>query len=374
MAPLTRRAGLGLVVCAAVWAAVAIAVGVHKGGDFPPEMAQSDRLLLGSPLYDRNPPLGVWWPPFTAAAFVPFALVARWSYPLALTLWATLGAGCVIWSVHAAARRWGWTPALLGFVAVAAPIQNSFEHLQITTVLLALVVAAAIDLEASRDTRAGVWLGTATAAKAFPALLLVYLAYRRHWRAFLVGGVVTGALTLGAMLPYGPRGAVAAVWDWLQLNMRATGVGGLHMQKLARLGYGLGAPLGIIIMAELALVAAVTIVLHRRREPADPWSDIGMVTIVAVLISPVGWYYYFGLLFPAWVAVLRPLGRVPWSRTRYAVLGIAALLLSGLPTRFALPAPLAFLLSHGDTKGSLLLLGALALQRFASPNPDSDRS
>jgi len=369
VAPLTRRAAWGLAVVAVVWAAVAIAVGVHKGGDFPPELAQSDRLLRGLPLYDRNPPLGVWWPPFTAGAFVPFALVARWSYALALTLWASLGAACVIWSVVAAGRRWGWTPALLGFVAVAAPIQNSFEHLQITTVLLALIVAAAVELDANRVLRAGVWLGVATAAKAFPALLLIYLAVRRHWRACLVGGAVAAALTVGAMLGYGPVGAVTAVWNWVQLNSSATGVGGLHMQKLAKMGYAWGLPFGVIVAAEVALVVATAAVLYRRRATIDPLLEIGLVTIVAVLLSPIGWYYYFGLLFPAWVAALR----APGSRTYSVVLGLAALLLSGIVTRFRLPAPLEFLMSHSDTKAGLLLFGALALQRPTPSHPSFER-
>lgn len=358
MAALSRRASWGLAAVAVLWAVVAILVGVHKRGDFPPELAQADRLLSGFPLYDHNPPLGVWWPPFTAAAFVPLALVARWSYPLALTLWATLGAACVIWSVATAGRRWGWMPALVGFVAVAAPIQNSFEHLQITTVLLALVVAAIVALEDGRDTGAGVWLGLATAAKAFPALLLLYAAVRRHWRVLVVGGAVAALVTVGAMLPYGPVGAVRAVWDWVTLNRQATGVGGLHMQKLARMGYGWGAPPGIIIAMQVALVAVLGLVLWRRRPPFDPLSEIAMVTIVAVLLSPIGWYYYFGLLFPAWVAALR----VPGSGMRYAVLGLTALLLSGWLGRIHSPEALTFLVSDGDTKAGLLLLGVLALQ------------
>jgi len=364
---LTPRARWTLVALALAWAALVIPVGTHKGGDFTPELAQSDRLLHRLPLYDANPPHGVWWPPFTALFLVPFALAARWaSLTLAKALWATLSAACVIWSVERAGRTWGWVPALIGFAAVAAPIENSFQHLQLTTILLALVVAAALDSRGGRERRAGAWIGAATALKAFPALLLAYLATRHRWRALLVGTVVTVGLTVGAMLPYGPVGATTAVRDWLLLNGRATGVGGLHMQKLARLGYDLGGSFPVIIAAEAAIVAVVAYVLHRRGPLQDALADIGTVTLVAVLLSPIGWYYYFGLLFPAWVAVLRG-PEVADPRLWRGALVLAGVLTSGVLGQQFYPATFAFLAANNDALGGLLLLALLLLQRMAPP-------
>jgi len=364
---LTPRARWTLVALALAWAALVIPVGTHKGGDFTPELAQSDRLLHRLPLYDANPPHGVWWPPFTAALLAPFALVARWaSLTLAKALWAALSAACVIWSVERAGRTWGWVPALIGFAAVAAPIENSFQHLQLTTILLALVVAAALDSRGGRERRAGAWIGAATALKAFPALLLAYLATRHRWSALVVGTVVTVGLTVGAMLPYGPVGATTAVRDWLLLNGRATGVGGLHMQKLARLGYDLGGSLPVIIAAEAVIVAVVAYVLHRREPRQDALADIGTVTLVAVLLSPIGWYYYFGLLFPAWVAVLRG-PEVADPRLWRGALVLAGVLTSGVLGQQFYPATFAFLAANNDALGGLLLLALLLLQRMAPP-------
>src|SRR5439155_258559 len=76
----------------------------------------------------------------------------------------------------------GWLPLVLAVAAVGKPLQSNFEHLNLTPLLLALVVAAAADLEARRDGRAGAWTGLAAAIKGFPALLPVYLAYRLRWR------------------------------------------------------------------------------------------------------------------------------------------------------------------------------------------------
>lgn len=364
---LTPRARWGLTALALVWAAVVIPVGTHKGGDFTPELAQSERLLSRLPLYEEAPASGAWWPPFTALFLVPFAVVARLaSVTLAKALWATLCAGCVIWSVGRAGVTWGWTPALAAFAVLVAPIQNSLQHLQLTPVLLALVVAAALDSHAGREQRVGAWIGGATALKAFPALLLAYLAYQRRWRALAVGTAVAGGLTLGAMLPYGPVAAVAAVRDWLLLSSGGTGVSGLHMQKLARLGYALGAPLPVIIGGEVALVAAVAYALRRQAQPEEALADVGMVTLLAVLISPIGWYYYFGLLFPAFAAALRA---KPASHATawYVLLALAGILTSGLLTLVPLPAQLSFVSSHGDAKGGLLLLGLLVAHRVREP-------
>ena len=365
MAELKPHTRLGLAALALLWAAVVIPVGTHRGGDFTPEVAQSERLLRGLPLYAGNPAFGVWWPPFTALLLTPFALTARWAgMTLAKALWATVSAGCVIWSVGRAGQTWGWVPALIAFGVLVAPIQNSFQHLQITTLLLALVVAAALDSQNGRERRAAVWIGGATAVKAFPALLLAYLAYQRRWRAVVVGTVVAIVLTVGAMLPYGITGAVAAVRDWVLLNGQAAGVGGLRMQKLARLGYDMGGSFAVIVAAELIIVAAVAYGLRRRAQPEDALADIGMVTLLAVLLSPIASYFYFGLLFPAWVAALR--GPIIADRRLWrAGLVLAAVLVSGLLGLPSYPAPLASLPANNDTLGALILLALLLAQRLA---------
>src|SRR5207249_1633829 len=205
-ARLTPRERRTLVVLGVLYAAVVIPIGIRKGGDFTQELGQSERLLRGLPLYSANPEGGIWWPPFTALGLAPFALVARWSLALAKACWAVLNVGCLGCSL-ALARRWttGWLPLVLAVAAVGKPLQSNFEHLNLTPLLLALVVAAAADLEARRDGRAGAWIGLAAAIKGFPALLLVYLAYRRRWRGLAAGIAVGGALAVGALLSRPPR-------------------------------------------------------------------------------------------------------------------------------------------------------------------------
>ena len=166
---LTPRERAWLIGIGVLYAAVVIPIGIHKGGDFTQELTRSERLLSGVPLYVENPRGGIWWPPFTALGLVPFALVARWSLALAKAGWAALNVVSLGWTV-ARARAWttGWTPVVLALAAVGKPLQSNYEHLNLTPILLALIVATAADLEARHDGRAGWWIGLATAIKGFP--------------------------------------------------------------------------------------------------------------------------------------------------------------------------------------------------------------
>ena len=365
MEGLTPRATRWMIGVGLCYAAVVIPIGVHKGGDFTAELSQSERLLHGAALYDALPGKGLWWPPFTAFGLVPFAWVARWSVPLAKAVWAVLNVGCLGWSL-ALARRWtsGWLPVALAVAAVGKPLQSNFEHLNITPILLALVMATAADLRAGRDTRAGVWIGLAAAIKAFPALMLLFFLVTRRWRGLLAGVAVAGGLTLGAMLPYGPRGAVRAVLDWGRLSSAAATFGLTGSQSLAGFGAFFGWSRAVVaILAVACLVAAVV----AWRRSAAPLRGVALASLVAVLCSPIAWLYYHTLAFPGWLAALtlEPAGR---SGRRLALWGIA-LLTSGILTFGLYPPWLRFVGAANYTWGSLLMLAMLVRDSLRQPPP-----
>jgi len=101
-----------------------------------------------------------------------------------------------------AIARNGWKAVATGLVAVAVPLHRNFEDLNLNAVLLALLVAAAYQLGRGREGRAGACIGAATALKVFPAVWLLYLAYRRRWRAFAIGIAVAAGLSLAPLLRY----------------------------------------------------------------------------------------------------------------------------------------------------------------------------
>jgi hypothetical protein len=129
-------------------------------------------------------------------------------------------------------------------------------------------------------------------------------------------------------------------------------------------GLGLDPPwvIGIEIVIGLILVWALVVT------PAghDWIGDLGIVSIFAALITPIGWFYYQTLAYPGWIGVLTvtPPAR-HWART--AVSAVALILLSGmLSFDHFYPASLLIVKRFNYVWGALLLLSVLAFDRFTA--------
>jgi alpha-1,2-mannosyltransferase len=364
MAELTRR-GRVLAAVSIVYAAVVIPIAIHKGIDFEIHLKGTQGLLAGEPVLAERATIGVWWPPFAILALTPFALVAQLSLPLAKSIYALLGVACVAWSIarfgSAGRQHLVWAVA-----AVAVPLQINFDYLNINAPLLALVVAAGFDLARGRDARAGVWLGLATALKVFPGLLLLYAAYRGRWRAATLGAGLALGLSVCALLPLGVSGAVASGRNWLTNS--SAGVWVLHRrnQSFPALLSRAGMPHVGIIAMDLLLLTLAAIALWRSPPDDDIVHDMGIVALLAIVLSPIAWDHYFLLAFPAWVAVL---SHAPTARPRAA--GIA-LIIAGVATSGMLTIGSAtlrgILLEHSIFGwGALILLVVLLVERWRMP-------
>jgi len=376
MAALTRRQQVAFVAAFAAYALIVLPLGVRKGDDITTEIAQAHRILDGLVLYHTPQTQGIWWPPFALLIVVPFAALADASLVLAKACWGALGMVAFAWSVHETGRRWGWRPALVALAVVLFPVHNNFHHLNFETLLLALLVAAAADLADGRAARAGVWVGLATALKIFPGLLLPYFAWRRQWKAFGAGAAVAAGVTLLALLPYGPGGALEALENFVSLtihgqNFQGGTIVGFHMQKLGKLGYALGGAPASIVALHLVAAGFVLATLARRPPlgpPADdPPLEVGIVILLAVLVTPIAWLHTFTLGYLAWVAaVAYPPALTGTARTAWQVsLWIVAIHASTAASAFPLPAVLRFFTRFNDTVGALLVLGLLLWQRSA---------
>jgi alpha-1,2-mannosyltransferase len=363
VAELTARERV-LIALSILYAAAVIPIAIHKGIDFEIHLKAAQGLLAGQSLFSGPATIGVWWPPFAILALTPFALIAQLSLPLAKAAFALLGVACVAWSV-ARFMRAGRQYLALAVGAVAVPLQINFDYLNINAVLLALVVAGGFDLRRGRDVRAGVWLGLATALKVFPALLLLYAAYRRRWRAAASGAGITLGLTVCSLLPLGVPGALASARDWLTHS--SAGVWVLHRrnQSLPALLSRAGMPHPGAIAIDLLLLILAAVALWRSTDD-DIVHDIGIVALLAVLLSPIAWDHYFLLAFPAWVAAL---SRAPASRPRAARI---ALIAAGIATSGVLTVGSStvrgILLEHSIFGwGALVLVLILLVERLRGP-------
>lgn len=368
MAALSRRAQLGFAAGFVLYAGIVIPLGVHKGDDITTEITQAHRILDGLALYHTPQTQGVWWTPFALLLVLPVSLLADWSLALAKACWGALGILALAWSVYETGRRWGWRPAVGALAIVLFPVHNNFHHLNLETLLLALLVATAGDLADGRPARAGAWVGLATALKIFPGLLLPYFALRREWKALGAGLAVLAAVTVLPLLPYGPHGAVDALRNWVSLmlhgqNFQGGTITGLHMQKLGRLAAALGGVPFSTIGLHLLAVGLVVATLARRPPRDDAPLEVGSVTLLSVLLAPIAWLHTFTLGYLAWVAVIAS-APAP-SRAWRTGLWIAGLYASTALTALPLPAGLRFVTFMSDTLGALLALVLLLVVRRA---------
>jgi alpha-1,2-mannosyltransferase len=353
---------------------------VNKGGDAEVFFEGGRRLLHAEPLYEgSSAAAGFIGPPFQAVFFVPLAAIASTHPVAAKLLWHFVNIACLVVAIWIVARTW-WqvrsqigvpdTPVLpalfVPLLAILLPLQTNFEHQNMNALLLALIAGATWHLTAGSKTAAGVLIGVATALKAFPLLLILYLAARREWRAAAAAVVTTVALTMLPMLVYGPSAYVDLLSTFWRLANSGWPVRGNNQSLVAaldRLASGFSAVgvhsfedaprFTLAYSVAAGALAAMTIValaaLPRRMRAAIP-VEIATVTILAILLSPIAWDHYWMLMLPAFV-ILYDATRLPRFQGR-AAFWIAAILTTGLS-----PATLG---RHGFGLARELSAGALA--------------
>ena len=102
---------------------------------------------------------------------------------------------------------------LIPSLLVIVYIWSSYHLGQPSVVLLALMLGAFVALRTKREIVAGILIAVAAAIKAFPVLAMVYLVYRRWWKA--AGSLVATLIFLILILPTPFRG-FERVWHDLE--------------------------------------------------------------------------------------------------------------------------------------------------------------
>jgi Glycosyltransferase family 87 len=205
------------------------------------------------------------------------------------------------------------------------PTVNSVQTANITVLVLVLIAAAWHD---RARTRAGLWIGLAVGVKLFAWPLLVWLAATRRWRAL---GVALAVQIFGLLitLPY------ISLGDYIRFEREVDRVMAGQAITLDALVRDLGGSphLGRAV----ALAVGLTVLWFGRRE-------LGWVVVAMLVLSPVVWLHYFGLL-------LVPLGL--WSRSLLV---------------FSIPFLLWFVpgMLNGATWQTAVGLGVLALAPLAA--------
>jgi hypothetical protein len=363
--PTSRAWTYLLAALAVVFALLNTANAINKGGDAAVFFEGGRRFLSAEPLYEGSSAAdGFIGPPFQAMFFAPFAAVASASPMAAKLLWHAFNLVCLGLGVWLSLKTWDAVRRHAGFearpwiatsvaplLAILLPLQTNFEHQNMNALLLALLAGATWHLMLGSAVFAGLLVGVATALKAFPALVILYLVARRLWIAAVAAAL--SAFVLSAIAPLAAYGranfldlskdfwrlansgwpirgnnqSLIAALDRLTLGSFTAGVDltGVRVASDARFAVALFTVLALVLLAALAAVLAST----DRRRITIP-SEIAAVTVLAILLSPIAWDHYWTMMFPAFLVLhdsadARLLGR----RGRYAF-WTAAVLTTGL--------------------------------------------
>lgn len=291
-------------------------------------------------------------PPFLTLILLPLASL---SFPTAYWIWSalSLGAGMAAMSWIESETREGppevsrqlvFQLLLLAYYPTFATLQYG----QVTLFLFLFLVAAWVSARRGRDLRAGCWLGLAVSLKPFFGLFgLLLLVLKRWWALVSMTGVFAFSIGI-SMAVFGwetlaeYRSTLGGItwagtnWNASFLGLTTRLLGGSespplwHMPEAARL------------LAALASVSAaiLLVVLVWPRESVESVRkldfDLGfsLTTTFMLLISPLGWLYYFPLLLLSFVIGWYVLAKLPRPRRRRFLL-IAAFVGGALPVPLA---------------------------------------
>lgn len=278
-------------------------------------------------------------PPFQTLLFLPLARLALPDFFLAWSLLSlALGvAGALLLARTAVPpgpeRRAAEAGALL-LLLCSYPTWLGVELGQLSLLLLALLAAAWAAQRAGREGLAGTILGVALSIKLFAGLFLLMLLVQRRWRALLcaLAGLLAcnalAAAVLGAS-DYARYVEVLGAVTWLDRSWNASVTG--FLERI--IGATAEAPLvrapglcrAAVAAASLGLLASWIWLAWRR-----PDRDLLFAATVPLmlLLSPLGWAYYFPVLLVAFAAIgdhlLRQGRPSPWAWRLLALAWMAA--------------------------------------------------
>lgn len=349
------------------FAVVPVSVHLRYGGasdrnkDYDTWYMVGQQVLAGEEIYPlaESPRFNFMYPPVSACLIAPLTIAGK--LPFILILEAANAVSwifCVYAGVYlATGKAWG-RPVIIYLVptlATTAYVYDTFQLGQPNLMLLALLLAAFLCLRAGRQFGAGTLIALATAVKAFPVMLAVYLLWRRQYRA-LTGFLVAMAFLLiclpapfrgfhrnvadlgtwtNAMVLSYDRGTIAQrpgqSYRWKNSSLIATANRLLrpipadrkltiHPQPYVpgnpnagyRLIYANIANLDFRVVNFVILGAALAICLGfvavmpaaKSRTPRTDAIEYAMLLVMMIMFSPISWFYYgVWLMYPLTVVM-----------------------------------------------------------------------
>jgi hypothetical protein len=337
-----------------------------KRTDFTVYLAAAHAVLDGGErLYDVTNDRGWHYtmPPLFAILMVPLALVPP---ALASAVWYVVTIGLLVLCLSLIVRLVGRPPGEPALFAVALPLLLCVDPLldtisrgQLGILMLTCCVAALWLHQRERSFLAGLVVAFAATIKVYSGLLVLYLVYRREWKAvlgcacgFLAFGLLVPSLALGpdlairhwvrwfttVVFPYARTSGEALPFDELQdptiaKNQSLYGTFH-HVANLAGVNTA-SAEVWIKVSVAAATLLLLVLMVMAWQPAAKPmplermWFEWSLPMMLGLLLVPTAWsHYYVLLVFPlaAARAYLRE-GASPGERRllRWGILSFALL-------------------------------------------------
>jgi hypothetical protein len=262
--------------------------------------------------FNKNTVLNLWDlnPPHAHLLYLPLTLL---SPSLALLVWCVSSGTCLWASIRIILRQIDlklsreqieWTVlGLLAFTGMSTAVITG----HVSFLLMLVITLAWRDARAGRWSRAGAWLGLGMSVKPFLLIFVPYLALKGRWRALAAVGLAVGAAFMVGLMVFGPANhrswlrvlAQAESWAWLPMNASLFG----YMSRALKKNPGFSSIIELQpgLLQTIWLVLAIPAGLFSLwRACADSTSQsrdraFGILLVSALILSPLGWTYYFWL-------------------------------------------------------------------------------
>ncbi len=326
-------------------------------------------------------------PPFFTLLVLPLGLL---TYSSALLLWSALSIAGGILSIILLqkALKLNDPPIYLTLSFILAffvyyPTFAVIQFGQVTLVLLPLVVAAWLSAKNKYLATAGILLGIVASLKIIFGLFLIYFLMRREWRATIAFIATIIICSLIPLLFFGTKSYVDYYQiihhiHWYASNWNASLLGflfrlfGSHENNASVFAIP---HLANILFWLLSIILLLTFIKYlfpnnKLNQQTKLDLDFSMTLVVMLILSPLGWLYYFPFLLIPFVVCVQLAQRSP--HTRYLQILIAiAIALSGITSMFtssehitAANITAIFISSSCYVSTLIILLGVLFFLRY----------
>jgi alpha-1,2-mannosyltransferase len=233
-------------------------------------------------------------PPVTTLAFAPFALMPE---RIAILLWMAVNGVCLATSLWIVVQELDLEPspnqtiAGLVWLGLLMPFVQMLWVANLAWLLMLPATLAWRSARRHRDSAAGAWLGLVLALKPIFLLFFPYWVLRRRWSSLAAStGVGIGLLILGLVIfgreSYQSWLAAGRSVSWFADTANVSLLGIINRSVPAR-------SIEMVWYPSLAVLLTVVIFYLSRERTVDfEWA---LIWCVSLLVSPLGWLYYFAL-------------------------------------------------------------------------------